>query len=1499
MKKTVSILLSLVMLLGGVSAYADTSDRTWLYEGSDCLIKDYDDELTAKTDINVEPAQRRDKLVWASGEDSGNGTGALSFTTTEYAWESPSYNLPLTVGRTYKLSLDVKPEVDIYTDRFSIWLSAKDTDGNFQSIKKFIDGNTFVKGQWQNVSCYVNWDGVIDGKQIAQGNVNVKITFGSAGVSAFTPVTGSADIPIAYSFDNFSIVPYIPDLKVKLMGEYRVGETVSIQCFFDYLTASGYESFNGFDSAAVAVKADGEEIVAFTEKEGTLLLTDELAGKKITYEITPTVYSHRLETVRIDGGTVAKRENTYSLAFNSKVIADGMTDLAVTAEKNTYDGETSAVYIATYKGGRLISVSELDEDDPTVSTDGADEIKGFFWNDKMSPLTDAAAAERAVSIFVDPQNGSDLESGSYTAPFKTVKRAKERVSELITEAENRTNVGWHYKDNVLTVGGSGKMPNYKPGKAPWEEYKAEIRTLMIEEGVTGVGENAFNGFYNIKNAVLPESLETISEGAFLGCTRLAAVVLSDNTAEVSQNAFEESTSVCVSKTSPLADTAGFKTYTDGEKDCELLEEEYNKDSDISWALYEDTLVISGTSSMTNSLSGKTVPWAAHCADIVKAVIQPGVTRTPMFLFAYDSTAKAAPYTKMKIYTVADTVIRAASNEFSGCPALEVFDMSSATTQLMHYISGDSINVPIKQLTIPKGINEVGGCAFNRLSSLESLVFEEGFNYKPSAAAANEWSSGFRSLGSLKTIVFPKSMEKLGAYFISRATSLESITVYNPNMEFEENCLYGYDKNDLTVYGYKGSTAEKLAEAKGYTFSEITDEPDTEPEAPADGEEADGIDKIYVLLKGGEHFIDEELSFGYTDCSENIEVIYTSYGDGRAVLTGGVKVDPASWTLHDAEKGIYKSYVGTDIDSRQFFVNGVRADRAKSQGGFTNYSVDAEGYLCDNTELLTYEHPEDIEIQIHVAWITPSCGVDSIYTEVADDGSERVRVKMKSTAWDIIWGRSQTNFTQLRPNNPYRYENAYELIDEEGEWYLNRHDGYLYYKPRCFEDLTTAEAVIPTTERLVMVEGTKAQNVQNITFDNLEFAYSTWLRPSTDAGHCSGQNNTIWDGDVTIVSERYYPDAAVEVKCADNIDFTGCTFTKLGTVALKLHGGVHGCSVIGNEFYDLSAAAIIVSEKGFEARTDEDDRYVNRDITVSNNLIHSVARDFNSSAALTTGYVKNTTVSNNEIFDTPYTGMHLGFVENDNYICGLRIENNYVHDYMTGMTDGGGIYFFTTTAGTEENPNIVKGNYVSHGWHGVSSISLDYDTSNVTFENNVTDGVNNSKRIDSYAAIWSNGWIPRDYGVSESNKHENLTFKNNFGTNGYIVSGNPTDCSIESHTVCEMAAWTDEAKAIIRNAGVEDRYLSKMQSFPREIEIPENIELAVGDVTELAYTAYDENESIYSGDDIEVYCYSSDNSVLTASNGSTLTAVGTGEATLKVIFKCKTVLRQRTVAVTVK
>ena len=72
-----------------------------------------------------------------------------------------------------------------------------------------------------------------------------------------------------------------------------------------------------------------------------------------------------------------------------------------------------------------------------------------------------------------------------------------------------------FSDGVLTVSGAGAMADYTSNSAPWYGY--DIKTIVIESGVTSIGEGAFASCYNLESVSIPASVTSIGARAFEYC----------------------------------------------------------------------------------------------------------------------------------------------------------------------------------------------------------------------------------------------------------------------------------------------------------------------------------------------------------------------------------------------------------------------------------------------------------------------------------------------------------------------------------------------------------------------------------------------------------------------------------------------------------------------------------------------------------------------------------------------------------------------------------------------------------------------------------------------------------------------------------------------------------------------------------------------------------------------------------------------------------------------
>ena len=101
------------------------------------------------------------------------------------------------------------------------------------------------------------------------------------------------------------------------------------------------------------------------------------------------------------------------------------------------------------------------------------------------------------------------------------------------------NASWQLdSDGTLTVSGTGDMSSsLDSSPCPWKEYKKEIKTVVIGNGITRVGANNFSSCSNLVSVSFPDTLKGISESAFSSCNSLESVVLPDSLTYIGNFAF--------------------------------------------------------------------------------------------------------------------------------------------------------------------------------------------------------------------------------------------------------------------------------------------------------------------------------------------------------------------------------------------------------------------------------------------------------------------------------------------------------------------------------------------------------------------------------------------------------------------------------------------------------------------------------------------------------------------------------------------------------------------------------------------------------------------------------------------------------------------------------------------------------------------------------------------------------------------------------------------------
>ena len=105
---------------------------------------------------------------------------------------------------------------------------------------------------------------------------------------------------------------------------------------------------------------------------------------------------------------------------------------------------------------------------------------------------------------------------------------------------------WTLENGVLTISGDGYMGNYQassfnnsPKYAPW--HYSSFSTVIITEGVTTIGQEAFYGCAGLRSVTIPNSVTGIGAYAFRDCTSLRSITIPDGVTYISGGAFYDCT----------------------------------------------------------------------------------------------------------------------------------------------------------------------------------------------------------------------------------------------------------------------------------------------------------------------------------------------------------------------------------------------------------------------------------------------------------------------------------------------------------------------------------------------------------------------------------------------------------------------------------------------------------------------------------------------------------------------------------------------------------------------------------------------------------------------------------------------------------------------------------------------------------------------------------------------------------------------------------------------
>ena len=181
---------------------------------------------------------------------------------------------------------------------------------------------------------------------------------------------------------------------------------------------------------------------------------------------------------------------------------------------------------------------KLEGRDQYAIADGSDQTKGHIDGIGLHDYLEA------VELTATPEYGyhfTQWSDGSTDNP-----RIIELTSDTIFAAEfaidksgvcgDENLLTWDYdqENKRLAISGTGTLnSNYTYGS----EAPNEVETLIISNGVTSIGSEAFKGFGTLKSVEIANSVTTIGVSAFENCTSLETLSLGENVSQYGEKAF--------------------------------------------------------------------------------------------------------------------------------------------------------------------------------------------------------------------------------------------------------------------------------------------------------------------------------------------------------------------------------------------------------------------------------------------------------------------------------------------------------------------------------------------------------------------------------------------------------------------------------------------------------------------------------------------------------------------------------------------------------------------------------------------------------------------------------------------------------------------------------------------------------------------------------------------------------------------------------------------------
>ena len=379
---------------------------------------------------------------------------------------------------------------------------------------------------------------------------------------------------------------------------------------------------------------------------------------------------------------------------------------------------------------------------------------------------------------------------------------------------------WEFNPSTgaLTITGTGEMPNYNQNDVPWKDYRSDITSVSLPDGLESIGQSAFYQCTALTSITIPSSVTSIHYMAFSQCTGLTSIHIPANVESILFYAFYGCSGLTSMTVDPL------NTHFDSRNDCNaIIETSTNKlIAGCRNTSIPNTVTTIGTGAFAeqNNITTFTIP--SSVTNIESGAFYGCTNLTDLYVLWADpsSLTISSPFGGITLANVTLHVPYGASANYSSAPwssfgtieenpggscgdnltweyhpfthVLTITGTGAmanyvwnATAPWYGYKSNiTSVSLPdglesignyafyqctaLTSITIPSNVTSIGNSAFNECTGLESVTIPDG--------VTSIGTSAFQQCSSLTSIIIPAGVTGIGNYVFCACTGLTSITI---------------------------------------------------------------------------------------------------------------------------------------------------------------------------------------------------------------------------------------------------------------------------------------------------------------------------------------------------------------------------------------------------------------------------------------------------------------------------------------------------------------------------------------------------------------------------------------------------------------------------------------------------------------------------------------------------------------------------------------------------